>query len=189
MVLLNPAVNSSLMDSPLDYLIRPATSSDEPFLWEMLYQAIFVPPGTEPPPREILDTPELARYVAGWGKPDDIGLVAVFAPTQQPIGAAWLRLWTDDSRGYGYVGKETPELSVAVVPEHRGRGVGGSLLTRLLREVENRYNTISLSVSEENPGVRLYERLDFVMVRNERGSITMIRGCDNRQSHSSRDAD
>jgi GNAT superfamily N-acetyltransferase len=157
------------------FTIRLAANSDEPFLWEMLYQAIFVPPGSPPLPKEILDSPELARYVAGWGKPDDIGLLAIDVKTSQPVGAAWLRLLTRRNRGYGYIDDETPELSMAVLPGRRGGGVGSSLLTRLLQEAENRYNTISLSVSEGNPDVRLYERFGFVMVRKESGSMTMIR--------------
>jgi ribosomal protein S18 acetylase RimI-like enzyme len=91
------------------------------------------------------------------------------------MGAAWLRLLTHDNRGYGYIDDETPELSVAVLPEHRGRGVGSSLLTQLFREAQTRYNKISLSVSEENPAVRLYQRLGFLVVIKEGGSITMIR--------------
>jgi GNAT superfamily N-acetyltransferase len=163
------------MTNVLDYTIRLAAGSDEPFLWEMLYQAIFIPAGSVPIPREILNTRALAGYVAGWGKPDDFGLMAVDVQTEQPIGAAWLRLLTGQNRGYGYVDDDTPELSMAVLPVHRGRGVGSTLLTRLLSEVKNRYKTISLSVSEENPAVSMYERVGFVIVRKESGSLTMIR--------------
>jgi hypothetical protein len=47
--------------------LRAATASDEPFLREMLYLALFVPPGKRPLPRSILSDPALARYVNGWG--------------------------------------------------------------------------------------------------------------------------
>jgi ribosomal protein S18 acetylase RimI-like enzyme len=162
------------MPEPPDYIVRSATSTDEPFLWEMLYQALFVAPGKAPPPREILSTPELSRYVAGWGRADDLGLLAIEAKSQQPIGAAWLRLLTSDNRGYGYIDDDTPELSIAVLQEHRGRGVGSCLLGRLLSEAHDSYNTISLSVSVENPAVELYKRFGFVMVRIEGASLTMI---------------
>ena len=56
--------------------IRPATIADEPVLWAMLYQAIYIPPGATAPPRDILRRPELSRYVEGWSAPDDIGFVA-----------------------------------------------------------------------------------------------------------------
>jgi len=46
-------------------LIQPMIRSDEPFLWEMLYQAIYVPPNAVAPPRQIVRSSELARYVQG----------------------------------------------------------------------------------------------------------------------------
>jgi ribosomal protein S18 acetylase RimI-like enzyme len=58
-----------------------------------------------------------------------------------------------------------PELSVAVVEEARGRGIGIALLRSLLdRAREERMSAVSLSVEEENPAVRLYERLGFAAV-------------------------
>ena len=53
--------------------LRPLTPSDEPFLWEMLYQALYVPPGLPPLPRDLLYTAELRRYVEGWGRESDSG--------------------------------------------------------------------------------------------------------------------
>jgi hypothetical protein len=47
--------------------LRRAVASDEPFLWEMLYLALFVPPGGLPLPRAVLRDPRVARYVEGWG--------------------------------------------------------------------------------------------------------------------------
>ncbi|MCA9866576.1 MAG: hypothetical protein KC410_08825 [Anaerolineales bacterium] len=43
--------------------IRPATASDEPVLWAMLYHAVFVPPEATAPRRDILRRPELSPYV------------------------------------------------------------------------------------------------------------------------------
>jgi len=34
-------------------------------------------------------------------------------------------------RGYGYVANDIPELALAVAPEHRGRGLGSSLIDTL----------------------------------------------------------
>ena len=39
--------------------LRKAAESEEPFLWEMLYLAVFVPPGAPPIPRSILSEPAL----------------------------------------------------------------------------------------------------------------------------------
>jgi ribosomal protein S18 acetylase RimI-like enzyme len=158
------------------YIIRAATAADEPFLWEMLYQAIFVPEGSLPPPREIIKAPELARYVRDWSRMDfDAGFIAIDVVAGRPVGAAWLRLLTKENAGYGYVDDETPELSIAVLPEHRGRKVGTRLLSHLLDASDRNHKAVCLSVSAENPAVRLYERIGFEIVESSGESLTMKR--------------
>ncbi len=112
--------------------IRYLTPADQDFLWEMVYQAIFVPPGKEPPPRAVLDRPEIARYARDWGRVDDIGFAAVEDLTHRPVGAAWCRRLAGEDRGYGWIDDRVPELSIAVRPEHCGLGIGTRLMTRLL---------------------------------------------------------
>jgi GNAT superfamily N-acetyltransferase len=153
---------------------RPAEPCDEPVLRDMLYLAVFVPPGNLPPDYSVVEQPELARYVNGWGRLGDDGIIAV-AANDQPIGAAWLRRWSEQDRGYGFVDALTPELSMAVRPEARGGGIGTELLRRLLRRADQSHDRVSLSVSVQNPAVRLYERLGFVAVAVDGSSMTMSR--------------
>lgn len=161
-------------------LYRPLTPQDEACLWEMLYLALFVPPGAPPLPRAVVEQPELRRYVTAWGSETDSGWVAIEAATALPIGAAWLRLLTDDDRGYGYVNDDTPELAIAVKPEYRGRGVGTALLTRLLADAQMRHPAVSLSVATDNPSRRLYQRLGFTVSAEHEGSWTMVKTLTNR---------
>jgi ribosomal protein S18 acetylase RimI-like enzyme len=154
--------------------IHPLTPIDEPFLWEMLYQAIYVPNGQPAPSRDIIQQPEIARYVQGWGKPGDRGFLALNAITDQPIGAIWVRLFPIEAPGYGYVDEHSPELAMAVLPGDRGQGIGTQLLTTLIESYPN--ESICLSVSEGNPVVRLYRRFGFTIVGQTNGSITMKRG-------------
>ena len=155
--------------------IRQLTRDDEPFLWHALYYAIHVPAGVDAPESGIVKRPELARYVADWmRRPGDVGFAAEEAAG--PIGASWLRLGSSGERGFGFLDEEIPELSMSVLPGHRGRGVGTKLLRRLLAAAEERWDAVSLSVSESNPARRLYERERFTTVRAPGdGSITMIR--------------
>jgi ribosomal protein S18 acetylase RimI-like enzyme len=155
------------------YTIRPITPADEPFLWEALYHAIYLAPGDTPPERDIVNRPELARYARGWDDVNDIGFVAVSQEIQQPIGAAWIRLLTSDNRGYGYIDDATPELSIAVLPEYRGQGVGTGLLTHLLQAVSIHRRSVSLSVEAGNLASRLYRRLGFEIVRTSGTSLIM----------------
>ena len=78
--------------------------------------------------------PSLAKYAQAWGQPHDLGVVAWTESDQRPAGAAWLRLFQGEQRGYGYVNDETPELAIATLPDHRGRGLGTLLMTHLLAE-------------------------------------------------------
>ena len=138
-------------------------ASDEAFLREMLYLALYVPPGVPPLPRSVLDEDSIARYVTGWGQwPGDTGLIAML--DANPIGAAWLRTFPADRPGYGFAGPGIPELSVAVLPEHRGQGAGTLLLCQLLRDVPD----ASLSCDPANPAWRLYLRLGFTPVADGR---------------------
>ena len=155
--------------------IRRLTQADEPFLWEMLYHALFVPEGDSPFPRDIVNRPEVARCVLGWGRTGDDGFAAVDETTQQPVGAVWIRLFTSDNRGYGYVGDDTPELSIALLPGYRNQGVGTALLNQMIATARSKYAALSLSVSSKNPAKRLYERLGFEIIKQDGAALTMLK--------------
>ncbi len=154
------------------FTIRPASGADEPFLWEMLYESLFAPPGEPRPPRELLDEPRLAEYVAGFGtRPGDVGFVAT-GSAGTPVGAVWARRRTAAAPGYGFVDPATPELSIAIADGSRGAGLGGRLLTELQQQV----GRCSLSVDVRNDALRLYARLGFVRVAGagDAGHWTML---------------
>lgn len=149
--------------------------SDQAFLWEMLYQSLYVPEGSVAFERSILDLPEIAKYVKDWGcKKDDAGFVAV-NKCEQPIGAIWLRLFQAEEKGFGYVDNRTPEIGMAVLVEYRCQGIGTSLLSYLLKWAAGVYQNVSLSVAAGNPARRLYERQGFEVVGKASGSVTMNR--------------
>jgi ribosomal-protein-alanine N-acetyltransferase len=154
--------------------LRPAMDSDVPFLWDMLYLSIYVPPGQEPPLRDILSHPRLSHYLTKWGRPGDRAIIALDGNT--PIGAVWMRLFDQSDPGYGFVDSEIPELGIAIVPEYRGRGIGTALLQEIFHEATKMgYQAVSLSVDPNNPALRLYERLGFVKVGVCGTSWTMVK--------------
>ena len=157
----------------MDATFRPLTPDDEPLLWRALYHAVWVPPGAAPARPDVVRRPDLARYVAGWmRRPGDAGLAADVGGAA--VGAGWLRRWTPDEHGYGFVDAATPELSMALFPGHRGRGVGTALLDRMLTAAGDA--PVSLSVSLENPARRLYERAGFRPVGEPAGgAVVMVR--------------
>ncbi|MEZ5381699.1 MAG: N-acetyltransferase [Microthrixaceae bacterium] len=154
-----------------DLTTRPWEAADRPFLWDMLYLALYVRPGDDPLPRAVLNDPHIAHYLDGFGERSgddaEVGL-----SSGQRVGAAWCRRLTSDDPGYGFVADDVPELGMAVVPERRGRGVGRLLLTQLL----GRNPAMSLSVDNTNDAaVALYDSLGFVSVGEAGGSATMRR--------------
>lgn len=157
-----------------EFVLRPTASSDEPFLREMLLEAIFVGPGDSDPDPDVVNRPPLSHYVDGFGEePGDVGWVAEDLD-DTPIGAAWVRRFDNRDPGYGFVAPEIPELAMAVVPEWRGQGVGSALLVATLDQV----GALSLSVDPDNPARRLYERFGFVVVEGSStadGALTMLR--------------
>jgi ribosomal protein S18 acetylase RimI-like enzyme len=146
-------------------VIRHAGTQDLPFLRDMLRHAYYARWGNE------ADVP-LERYVAGWGRRGDNALVAI--DQFQPVGAAWYRLFAEDEPGYGFVDGETPELTIAVVPSRRGKGLGVELLESLLEQARSEgYGQISLSVEADNPALRLYEQHGFARVGERGGALVM----------------
>ncbi len=157
--------------------IRPATASDLPFLAEMLVEAAY-PPDLQPRPSgaEALVDPRVGRYLEGWGREGDLGLIAVAAGGER-IGASWCRRFSAQRPGHGFVDAQTPELAIAVADGWRGRGVGTLLLAGLLTEARGSgYRAVSLSVSRRNErAMRLYEQLGFRVVGGDDAHPTMVR--------------
>lgn len=158
------------------YNIQKIKKTDSFFLWEMLYECTYVPLGQVRPPRDILKNPDIAKYVQDWGRIGDEGFLAISSTNQQPIGAAWYRLFSANNKAYGYVDDATPELCIAVLPQYRGQGIGRDLMINLLKKAESSsYSQISLSVDPNNPAIYLYQSLGFEKIGVSGTSWTMKR--------------
>jgi GNAT superfamily N-acetyltransferase len=156
------------------YNIRAIEKNDLPFLWDSLYECIYVPVGANKPERDILNLPEIATYVEGWGRLGDEGFIATLGENSQAIAAAWYRLFTTSNQGYGYINDQTPELAIAVLPQYRGQGIGKMLMIQLLQKAKlSLYSEVSLSVDPNNPAVHLYQKLGFETVRISATSLVM----------------
>ena len=144
---------------------RPVEKSDLRFLRDMLRHAYHwrVAEDAERP---------VYRYVRNWGRRGDAGVLALEGP--HPYGAAWYRLFTADEPGFGYVDGRTPELTIAVVPSHRGKGAGKELLEALLEQARaDGYQAVSLSTDRGQAG--WYERFGFETVGETPHAVTMLK--------------
>lgn len=156
----------------MDITFRPALASDTPFLTKMLAAAAsWRPEGPTASIDTVANTPALAHYVSDWPQSGDLGVIAEF---DEPIGAAWLRYFTDMDPGYGFIDSATPELAMGVVARWRSRGVGRRLLQVLLSAARCQgMQAISLSVDPDNYARQLYQDLGFESVCQTTSSITM----------------
>ncbi len=144
--------------------IRPITSDDVLFLWEMLYYAAWMSKDGHTSYKPAMDDPHLNIYVKEWGKPGDQGIIAYDAESSRQLGAAWIRLLTEDKSHYGYYDDETPELAIATFPDVIGQGVGSAMLQALIAQARGHIPAIVLTVRSTNPAKRLYERFGFEVI-------------------------
>lgn len=151
-------------------LLRTAHATDAAFLSEMLVAAAFWrvdgPVGTV---QEVMSNPE------GWPRTGDHGVVA---EDERPIGAAWMRYFSEDDPGFGFVDAGVPEVGMGVVKEWRGRGVGIAFSPPLMDVArEQQVEAVRLGVEADNYARRLYERVGFRTVGTVGtvgGSLTML---------------
>lgn len=81
----------------------------------------------------------------------------------QPIGRLYVARWAEEIR----------IVDIALMPEHRGSGLGTRLIRRLFDEGDASGRKVSIHVEIFNPARRLYERLGFVQAA-ERGVYLLM---------------
>lgn len=157
----------------LDYTIREIKSSELPILKDLLYKAVFVPEGAEPPARDVLELPEIAVYIKDFGASDDLCLVAESGG--RIIGAVWTRVLAGEVKGYGNIDSETPEFAISLFPEYRNQGIGTALMQHMISLLKARgYAQTSLSVNRENYAAKMYQSLGFNIINENEEDYIML---------------
>jgi ribosomal protein S18 acetylase RimI-like enzyme len=157
-------------DSPI---VRPITKSEIDFLDKMLYNAIFVPPGNDRLPDNIIEHPEISKYIEDFGREGDICFVAQL--NGDLVGAIWTRHFNESNKAYGFVDSDTPELSMAVYEQFRNKGIGTKLLNTMIKSLTDKgYRQVSLSVDIINYAYDLYKKIGFKDYKLIGESMTMI---------------
>ena len=144
----------------MDYTIREMRKEEYPQLKDFLYEAVYVPEGTAPPDRTIIDSPELQVYIRGFGNSrHDYALAAVV--DGDIAGVVWARIMDD----YGHINDETPSLAISVHNGYRNSGIGTALLKEMLLYMKMKgYSAVSLSVQKANYALYMYQKAGFYVV-------------------------
>jgi GNAT superfamily N-acetyltransferase len=156
-------------------VLRGAEAADAPFLADMLVEAMNWDPDRVRPKVQLLADPHVNRYLKGWKRPSDEGMLALDA-NQVPIGACWYRVLPRSAPGYGFVASGVPELTLGVRPLWRAQGVGRALLRAVCALAAQRgHQRIGLSVERANFAHRLYVSEGFTTLSSGERSDTMVR--------------
>lgn len=83
----------------------------------------------------------------------------------RPVGRLYVARWQEEIR----------IVDIALLPEHRGMGIGTHLLNALISESEETDKPLSIHVERFNPALRLYERLGFHEVEDKGVYLLMER--------------
>ena len=138
-------------------ILRKIEKNEIELLRDFLYEAIFIPEGVDPPPKDIIDQPELRLYYEGFGsgKADNAIVAEVDGKV---VGAVWTRIMND----YGHIDDDTPSFAISLYKEYRGQGIGTELMKEMLKLLTTQgYEKTSLAVQKANYAVRMYEKVGF----------------------------
>jgi len=81
----------------------------------------------------------------------------------QPVGRLYLDRRDDEHR----------IMDIALLEEHRGRGIGGRIMQDLLDEAAAVAKPVSIHVEQNNPAMRLYKRLGFEEIEEQSVYVLM----------------
>jgi acetyltransferase, GNAT family len=153
----------------MDYKIRKLKKDEVRILEIFLYEAIFISEGVEPPPKDIINHPDLNIYISDFGGKTDLCYVAEVS--KKIVGAAWTRIIND----YGHIDDETPSLSISLLKEFRNQGIGTTMVKQILKKLkEQGYKQVSLSVQKKNYAFNMYKNVGFEIVRENKEDYIMV---------------
>jgi ribosomal protein S18 acetylase RimI-like enzyme len=147
-------VDDDLIDERPDLSLRPSTPDDRDFL-----RAVHA------------STREEELRLVPWSDADKAGFVSMQFDAQDsayrttyPDGRFLLVMEGDEPIGRLYVARLPDQIRVidiALLPDHRGRGIGTRLLRDVIEEATAAGLPVRLHVERSNRAQNLYERLGF----------------------------
>ena len=154
--------------------LRKLEKDEIALLKSFLYEAIFIPEGADPPPKDIVQIPELRVYTDNFGtQQGDNCLVAVI--DHEVVGAVWTRIMKD----YGHIDDETPSFAISILKAYRGQGIGTEMMRAMLALLKTQgYHRASLAVQKANDAVNLYNKVGFKIAIENSDEYIMV--CDLR---------
>ena len=154
----------------MNYSIRKIREDEYKLLDDFIYEAIFIPEGVEPPPKSIINQPDLQVYIKNFGmEKDDVCFVA--EADGKVVGAVWVR----DMQDYGHIADGVPSFAISLYKEYRNFGIGTKLMMTMLSELKSRgYKRTSLAVQKANYAVKMYKKVGFSVIDENDEEYIMV---------------
>jgi GNAT superfamily N-acetyltransferase len=139
---------------------RPIAPSDEPFLCQVYASTrldeLAVTDWTDEQKAAFLHMQFVAQHTFYQENYTDTDFLVVLQD-DTPIGRLYVARWKDEIR----------IVDIALLPAYRGTGIGTTILRDLLAEADAAGKPVRIHVERENPALRLYQRLGFVMIEDK----------------------
>jgi ribosomal protein S18 acetylase RimI-like enzyme len=144
---------------PHDLALRPATHRDDGFLYDL----------------HIRTMKTYVEQTWGW---DEAKAAQMF---RERVARGRYEIVVLSGVEIGAVNRDRQEgtiyvSNIEVLPEYQRRGVGTEIMRRIIAEARRDCFTVTLRVLKVNPARRLYERLGFVVTKEDEIHYYMRRG-------------
>jgi ribosomal protein S18 acetylase RimI-like enzyme len=154
------------MTAAVDVSFRPELPEDEAFLAK-LYASTrageMALTGWDPAQQEAFLRQQFQFQTTHYRKHYGDASFRIILRNDAPIGRLYVHFGAQEIR----------LMDIALLPEHRGAGLGGSILENLLREAAQLGKTVTLHVERFNPALRLYQRLGFRVIEDQQINFYM----------------
>ena len=146
--------NRGVAPVPVEFELRPITDSDLPFLFRVYAgtrtEELSVVPWSNQQKHDFLLMQFEAQHRHYLGHYPGAQL-SVVVTGGEPVGRFYVHRLRDETR----------IVDIAILPEHRGRGLGSALLGQLISESQTTGRPITIHVERNNPAQAWYLRHGF----------------------------
>ncbi len=135
---------------------RQANSGDKDFLWKL----------------KVASMRQYVEAVYGW---DDAIQYGFFEKSFHPEDIQVIQYGGKDVGMYEYMERTEDWLfaRIEITPSFQGRGIGTTVIQRIVGHVSNTGKPLRLQVFKINPAQKLYERIGFIRTGETQTHITM----------------
>lgn len=122
---------------------------------------------------DVVKSDTYTKYIKDFGKEDDYALV--WEIDGLIAGLAWVRLFNEADKSFGFVCPKTPELTLSVLAGYNEQAIGHELLELISNELKLKgYDNLSVSISGNDEIYEVYEKVGFVEKQKQEDNRVLL---------------